>query len=116
MVLIIVNKSPLHLVQIKLIVAQLELLAPISITRGFSRLATHMAFYKYGFAFLAGTGFGAAMASLRNDNCPRRRHCRHHRPDIVAADESEMGERDRESYLQLQESKKGIKCPKKAKK
>uniref|UniRef100_K3YLR7 Uncharacterized protein n=1 Tax=Setaria italica TaxID=4555 RepID=K3YLR7_SETIT len=35
-----------------------------------------MAFYKYGLAFLAGTGFGAATTSLRNDRChasPRRR-------------------------------------------
>jgi hypothetical protein len=32
-----------------------------------------MAFYKYGLAFLAGTGFGAVMTSVHREICPLHR-------------------------------------------
>ncbi|OEL32464.1 hypothetical protein BAE44_0006517 [Dichanthelium oligosanthes] len=58
------------------------------------RAHCHMAFYKYGLAFLAGTGFGAVTTSLRNDRCPlrRRQHCHqhHHRCGCGFAGEGEM--------------------------
>jgi hypothetical protein len=79
-----------------------------------------MAFYKYGLAFLAGTGFGAAMTTtLRNSRCPLHKHdsssChrRRHRPVVGSAGESppsEIGREREEYYDDAQE--KGKRCRK----
>uniref|UniRef100_A0A0D9X4K1 Defense-responsive protein n=1 Tax=Leersia perrieri TaxID=77586 RepID=A0A0D9X4K1_9ORYZ len=69
-----------------------------------------MAFYKYGFAFLAGTGFGAALTSLRRDHCPlHRRHCCHRRRydhDHHTADEMDYKEAAGEEFY-MKERKRG---------
>ncbi|GJN39636.1 hypothetical protein PR202_gb28767 [Eleusine coracana subsp. coracana] len=49
-----------------------------------------MAFYKYGIAFLAGTGFGAMMTSVRREMCPlRKQQCRHRRRNADDMPETE---------------------------
>ncbi|KQJ95345.1 hypothetical protein BRADI_3g16655v3 [Brachypodium distachyon] len=74
-----------------------------------------MAFFRYGFTFLAGTGFGAAMSSLRQDGCLRHRHCCHGRGGgRLDREEPETWatEKDQEKYARTQDMKRGIKCPK----
>ncbi|KAG0522560.1 hypothetical protein BDA96_07G047900 [Sorghum bicolor] len=72
-----------------------------------------MAFYKYGLAFLAGTGFGAAMTTLRNSRCPLHKHdsCSCHRRRVVGAGQSpETGGRGSEEYYD-DAQEKGKRCP-----
>jgi len=75
-----------------------------------------MALYKYGLAFLAGTGLGAAMTTtLRNSRCPLHKHdscsCHRRRRPVGGAGESpETGRGIREEYYDAQE--KGKRCPK----
>ncbi|TVU42842.1 hypothetical protein EJB05_09265, partial [Eragrostis curvula] len=59
-----------------------------------------MAFYKYGLTFLAGTGFGAVMTSIRRDTCTlSKQHCRHRRcRHDVARDEDQLPETTGERY------------------
>ncbi|CAD6266151.1 unnamed protein product [Miscanthus lutarioriparius] len=68
-----------------------------------------MALYKYGLAFLAGTGFGAAMTSIRNSRCPLHKlhscSCHRRRRPVDGAGESPAPEtgREREQYYDAQE-------------
>jgi hypothetical protein len=75
-----------------------------------------MVFFKFGFTFLAGTAFGAAMSSLRQDRWQHHGPCYHRRGRDIVAGESEMWGREEDGCVKMQERNRGIKCPKEGKK